>query len=170
VTSPNRLFRLLSGTRAIFDSNIFVYWVTDHPRFADDCETAIRRVEDGELQGVIPATVLNELLHRLIIAEAVGKELVSSPQEAVAQIKRNPDIISQLSVAWELHQDLIKMPFELVDEAKGLTDLTYYFSKELKLMAKDAAITASAHAYNIKDIISNDRDFERIPWLTCWRP
>lgn len=114
--------------------------------------------------------VLNELLHRLIIAEAVGKELVSSPQEAVAQIKRNPDIISQLSVAWELHQDLIKMPFELVDEAKGLTDLTYYFSKELKLMAKDAAITASAHAYNIKDIISNDRDFERIPWLTCWRP
>jgi predicted nucleic acid-binding protein len=62
------------------------------------------------------------------------------------------------------------MPFELVDEVKGLTDLTYYFSKGLNLMAKDAAITAFAHSHNIEHIISNDRDFERIPWMTCWRP
>lgn len=127
-------------------------------------------VEDGALLGVIPAVVLNELLHRLMLAEVVEKGLASSPQKAVMQLKSNPDIISQLSVAWEVYQNLTKMPFELVDNAKGLTDLTYYFSKELKLMAKDAAIAAFAHSLHIKNIITNDRDFERVPRLTRWKP
>jgi predicted nucleic acid-binding protein len=127
-------------------------------------------VEDGELLGVIPAVVLNELLHRLMLAEVVEKGLASSPQGAVTQLKSNPDIVSQLSVVWEVYQNLTKMPFELVDNAKGLTDLTYYFSKELKLMAKDAAIAAFAHSHHIENIITNDRDFERVPWLTRWKP
>jgi predicted nucleic acid-binding protein len=170
VTSANRLPNIPSGTRAIFDSNVLVYWVLDHPHFGNSCEEAIRRVEDGEILGVIPAVVLNELLHRLMIAEAFEKSLVSSPQEAVSQLKSNPDIISELSVAWEVHQTLTKMPFELVDNAKGLTDLTFYFSKELKLMAKDAAITAFAHSLQIEHIISNDRDFDRVLWMTRWKP
>lgn len=170
MTPSNRLPHIPSGTRAIFDSNILVYWVSDHPHFGDNCEEAIRRVEDGEILGVIPAVVLNELLHRLMIAEAIEKGLASSPQEAVSQLKSDPDIISHLSVAWEVYQNLTKMPFELVDNAKSLTDLTYYFSKELKLMAKDAAITAFAHSLHIEHIITNDRDFDRVPWMTRWKP
>jgi predicted nucleic acid-binding protein len=147
-----------------------VYWVLDDPRFGDTCEEAIRRVEDGEILGVIPAVVLNELLHRLMIAEALEKGWVSSPLDAVSQLKSDPEIISHLSVAWEVYQNLTEMPFELVDNAKGLTDLTFYFSKELRLMAKDAAITAFAHSLQIEHIITNDRDFDRVPWITRWRP
>jgi predicted nucleic acid-binding protein len=147
-----------------------VYWVLDDPRFGDTCEEAIRRVEDGEILGVIPAVVLNELLHRLMIAEALEKGWASSPLDAVSQLKSDPEIISHLSVAWEVYQNLTEMPFELVDNAKGLTDLTFYFSKELRLMAKDAAITAFAHSLQIEHIITNDRDFDRVPWITRWRP
>lgn len=170
MTFLTKISRLPSGSRALFDSNIFVYWVTDHPRFANSCEEVIRRVEEREIQGVIPAVVLNELLHRLIIAEAVEEHLVDSPTTAVTQIKDNPGIISQLAVAWTVYQEIIKMPFEVVESARGLTNLTYYFSKELSLMARDAAIAAYAHSHHIDHIITNDRDFERVPWLTCWRP
>jgi len=158
------------GTRAIFDSNILVYWIMDHPRFADTCEMAVQNVEDRKIQGVIPAVVLNELLHRLMIAEAVELGLVSSPQDAVTRIKKKPEIISRLSIAWEVYTELKNIPFEMPDDAKDHTDLTYNFSKDLNLMAKDAAITAFAQSRNIEHIITNDRDFERVPFLTCWKP
>lgn len=142
----------------------------DHPRFADMCEAAVQKVEDRKIQGIIPAVVLNELLHRLMIAEAVELGLVASPQDAVTRIKKNPEIISRLSVAWEVYTELKNMPFEMPDDTKGHTDHTYNFSKELSLMAKDAAITAFAHSRNIEHVITNDRDFERVPFLTCWKP
>ncbi|MEN6610059.1 MAG: PIN domain-containing protein [Methanoregulaceae archaeon] len=170
VTSSNRIADVPPATRAIFDSNILIYWITDHPRFADSCEYAVRNVEEGKLQGVIPAVILNELLHRLIIAETLEQGFAASPQEAILRIKREPEIISRLSVAWDVYRELQRMPFDMPDETAGFTELTYSFSRDFHLMAKDAAIAAFAHSHSIGHILTNDRDFERVPWLTCWVP
>jgi len=66
-------FSLLpTGTSLLFDTNIFVYWALDHPRFGEACEKLVERVNDSEIAGYIPSVVLNELLHRLMIAEIIG--------------------------------------------------------------------------------------------------
>jgi len=158
------------GARAIFDTNIFVYWVTNHPRFGGTCKEVMKCVEADKIRGVVPAVVLNELLHRLMIAETVDLGYASFPQDAVRKLKDNPAIIKDLSLAWEIFQALPDMGFEVVEDERGLSDLTYYFSKERGLMAKDAAIVAYAHKYEIYDLVTNDHDFHRIDWLTCWSP
>lgn len=43
-------------------------------------------------------------------------------------------------------------------------------SKKYSLFAKDALIVSSAWTYGIFDIVSHDKDFERVPRLTVYRP
>ncbi len=161
---------ILSDTRAIVDTNIFIYWVTDHPRFGGTCEKFMQRVEKGEISGVVPGIILNELLHRLMIAETITDGHADTVQDAVKVLKEHPAIIKDLSIAWTVFDTLPKMGFEILEDEQGISSLTYYFSKELSLMAKDAAIVSYAHKHKISHLITNDRDFQRVPWLTCWQP
>ena len=166
----HNLDTILSDTRAIVDTNIFIYWVTDHPRFGGTCEKFMQRVEKGEISGVVPGIILNELLHRLMIAETITNGHADTVQVAVRQLKQHPEIIRDLSIAWTIFDTLPKMGFEILEDERGISGLTFYFSKELSLMAKDAAIVSYAHKHNISHIVTNDRDFQRVPWLTCWQP
>ncbi len=170
MTSLRNLISIQPGTRAIFDTNIFVYWVTDHSRFGGNCKGIIERVESGEIQGIVPGIILNELLHRLMIAETIDLGYALSTPDAVRKLKDTPAIIKDLSIAWKVYDSLPEMGFEILEDEKGISGLTYYFSKETSLMAKDAAIVSYAHRYKISDIVTNDRDFQRIQWLTCWHP
>ena len=168
--SLHRLVDIPSGSRAFFDTNILVYWVTGHPRFGNHCREAVKRVEKGEVQGVIPAVILNELLHRIMIAETVEKGYAHNPLDAVRTMKQDPSVIQEMTVAWRVYDTLPAMGFEMIEDERGIPGLTYSFSKELCLMAKDAAIVAYAHKYKISEIVTNDRDFQRVHWLTCWSP
>jgi len=159
-----------SDTRAIVDTNIFVYWVTDHPRFGGTCAELMQRVEGGEIKGVVTGIILNELLHRLMIAETITTGHADTVQDAVKELKVHPAIIKDLSIAWNIFDALLKMGFEILEDEQGISNLTFYFSRELSLMAKDSAIVSYAHKYNISDLITNDQDFQRVPWLTCWQP
>jgi predicted nucleic acid-binding protein len=170
VISLSDLLRIPTGTRAIFDTNIIVYWVTDHIRFGDNCKEAGKRVEEGEIHGVLPCVILNELLHRMMIAETIERGYALSPQDAVKKLKDTPSLIKELSVAWTVYDSLQTMGFDMIEDETGISHLTYHFSQEYGLMAKDAAIVAYAHKNKISDIITNDRDFQRVPWLTCWNP
>ena len=162
--------RLPAGSRAIFDTNIFVYFATAHPILGPPCQEIIHRVEEGEIEGIIPAVVMNELLHNLILVELVGKKFAETRNGAISRVKNDPTVIQQLTIAWDIFKCLPEMGFSILEDERGITDRTYFFSKELSLMAKDAAIVSYAHNYEISHIVTNDRDFERIPWLTSWRP
>ncbi|QQR70665.1 MAG: PIN domain-containing protein [Methanolinea sp.] len=157
-------------TRAIFDTNILVYWVTDHPRYGKLCTECVKRVEKGEIQGVIPATILNELLHRIMIAETVEKGYACTSQDAVRVLKEDPAIIRHLTIAGNVYDSLPTIGFEMIENERGISGLMYHFSKELCLMAKDAAIVAYAHTFTLAHIVTNERDFQRVKWLTCWGP
>jgi predicted nucleic acid-binding protein len=170
VISLSNISHIPSGTRVIVDTNIFVYWVIHHPRFGSNSELVVQRVENGEITGIIPAVILNELLHRLMIAETIDRGYTESVHDAIKKLKEEPEIIQELSLAWEVYVSLPNIGFELVEDEKGISNLTYYFSKELSLMAKDAAIVSYAHKEKVTNLITNDRDFNRIGWITCWNP
>jgi len=170
VISLHNLLQIPPDTQAIFDTNILVYWVTDHPHFGKHCTEVVHRVEKGDIQGVIPAIILNELLHRIMIAETIEKGYARSSQDAVKILKDDPSIIKEMTIAGIVFDTLPTMGFEMIEDERGISSLTYYFSKELCLMAKDAAIVAYAHKYDISHIVTNDRDFQRVKWLTCWSP
>jgi len=63
------------GGKILFDTNIFIYSALDHPKYGNPCTQLIHEVESGKIEGYVPTIVLNELLHRLMIAEVIEKGL-----------------------------------------------------------------------------------------------
>ncbi|MDD3136378.1 MAG: PIN domain-containing protein [Methanoregula sp.] len=161
---------LPAGTSLLFDTNIFVYWALDHPRFGEACEKLVERVNDQDIEGSIPSVVLNEMLHRLMIAEVIGNHWVAQPLLAVRLLKNDPAIIPQLKIPWKVFRTLMSMNFKVLEEFPGITQSTFALSKTYSLLAKDAAILAYAKKFKISSIATNDSDFARVPWLTCWKP
>ncbi|MDO9325804.1 MAG: PIN domain-containing protein [Methanoregula sp.] len=159
-----------TGTSLLFDTNVFIYWALDHPRYGESCEKLVEKVNDKDIEGFIPSVVLNELLHRLMIAEIISNHWAAHPLDAVKLLKNDPDTIQQLKIPWEVYGYLTTMNFMILEEFDGITQTTFDLSKTYSLLAKDAAILAYAKKFNISSIATNDNDFKRVPWICCWKP
>ena len=72
---PHSLDDLPSGATVFIDANIFVYHFVES---SEQCKAFLTRCEQGELFGVTGVHVLLEVLHRLMMIEAVEAGLVSS--------------------------------------------------------------------------------------------
>ena len=95
-----KLSSIPSNAKVLFDTNIFVYSALDHPKYGESCTQAFQRVESMEIKGYVPTIVLNELLHRLMIAEVIKKELARNTREVLKLLKHDISIIPSLNICW----------------------------------------------------------------------
>ena len=64
---------LLTGQTIFIDANIFIYHFTG---LSQECSSFLERCERGDLWGITGVHILLEVLHRLMMIEAVTKKLV----------------------------------------------------------------------------------------------
>ena len=134
--------------------NIFLYSVFEHPAYGKSCRGFLKHVENDEIKGFTSDLVLNEVFHKLMIADIAEIEGIEA-RNVAGLIKRRPDVIGELKRLWA--------EMELISKFVRL-------SKEYMLTAADAAHLATMEANGIISMASNDRDFKRVPWLKLWRP
>ena len=72
-----------SGSDLFIDSNIFIHHFTGA---SEECSNLLARCEEGETNGLTSVNVLLEVLHRLMMVEAVNKRLVG-PQKPFRSLK-----------------------------------------------------------------------------------
>lgn len=166
----SKIFAIPSGEKVLFDTNIFIYSALDHPRYGDICTNLIYEVESGEIEGYIPTIVLNELLHRLMIAEIIQNGFARNTKDAINALKRDNNIIPSLNVCWEELDRIFEMHFTILEEKANTFAESIPISRKYSLLAKDAYITSFAKSYGITNIATNDRDFEHVEWLDVWKP
>lgn len=165
-----KMFSIPSGEKVLFDTNIFIYSALDHPRYGDSCTYLIYEVESGEIRGYIPTVVLNELLHRLMIAEVIKSGFARNTKDAIKVLKHDISIIPSLDICWEELDRIFEMRFIILEENPDTFKESILISRRYSLLAKDAYIASFARSYGITNIATNDRDFERAPWLNVWKP
>ena len=68
---------LPTGETALVDSNIFIYHLGNQ---SSDCTDFFRRVARREVEARVTTTIIAEVLHRRMMAEAVAKGLISPGQ------------------------------------------------------------------------------------------
>jgi predicted nucleic acid-binding protein len=83
---------ILPGSKIFIDSNILIYHFLD---LSESCSILLERVEHGEVQAYISTVVQAEVLHRLMISEAVDKFGIK-PNQAVRYLKEHPRAIASL--------------------------------------------------------------------------
>ena len=65
-----------AGASIFIDANIFIYHFTG---VSEECSEFLTRCESREITGQTSINVILEVLHRLMMVEAVTKNLVSRP-------------------------------------------------------------------------------------------
>jgi predicted nucleic acid-binding protein len=158
------------GTIIFIDANIFLYGILGHFKFGNACKVFLEQVNKGEYKAVTSFMVCNEVVHRTMIAEVVEKYGIE-PRLAVSYLKNNWKIVKELNKA-QIAIDIIKQidNLRIVELNKAIFDQAFDYSKKYGLLSNDAIHAATMNINQIKNMATNDRDFERIEWIKIWKP
>ena len=160
--------RELPATEEIFiDANIFLYSAFKHPVFGNKCKNFLIRIEKEEIKGYTSDFVLNEIFHKLMIAEIVKKFGIAAKQ-VVRFVKKKPEVIAELETVWT-EMEIIK-GFNISILNGSLFPDFIKISKMYWLMATDAFHVATMKKHGITNITTNDPDFERVNGTKVWKP
>ncbi|HEX7446838.1 MAG TPA: type II toxin-antitoxin system VapC family toxin [Pirellulales bacterium] len=155
---------LVRGESVFIDANTLVYHFTVHPSFGAACTDLIRRVNLGEIRGLISAHAISETAHRLMTIEAVAMN--GWPHKGIAQrLKKHPDHIQALTHFRQAVASIPKLgiqtlPVEITDIENATA-----VSQQFGLLSGDALVVAIMQSRNVVNLASYDADFDRIPWL-----
>lgn len=87
------LTELPDGDSVFIDANIFIYHFGGR---SPECKAFLERCARRELLGYTATPVLAEVLHRLMVAEAIMKGLVTA-KTAVRKLGETPALVKQLT-------------------------------------------------------------------------
>ena len=132
--------------RAFLDTNIPMYAAgRDHPAKAP-CISLLRRIAEGEIDAVIDAEVLQEILHRF---SAIGRL-----QDGLRLFDEFERIVS----------DVIPVEHRDVAEARAILE------RRPEISSRDAIHVAIVRRYGIETVYSYDRHLDGIDGITRLEP
>ncbi|MFH1322467.1 MAG: PIN domain-containing protein [Methanobacteriota archaeon] len=165
-----KLSLIPSGTSIFIDANIFLFDIFEDPDFGDASYDFIKKIESLEIKGYTSTLVLDEVLFKMILMEASNKLNVSM-KNVVRLLKKEPDKLDALEKSWENIKEIQNMENLTIF---GVTPAIFKDAVEIaqtyKLLPHDATHAAVAKKMNIRNIATNDEDFERLDFLKVWKP
>jgi len=161
-----RLTNVKSGSKIFIDANIFIYHFTG---VSDECSNFLIRCEQGDLAGITSVNVILEVLHRLMMVEAVRKRLVSPPNIA-KKLERLSMKVRQLNEYFINTQKIIDMGIKIKPLSAETILKSQAFRAGYGLMVNDSVIVASMQEEGIKGIATNDEVFLKIKELSVYKP
>ncbi len=157
---------ILPGSKIFIDSNIMIYHFLD---LSESCSILLERVEHGEVQAYISTVVQAEVLHRLMISEAVDKFGIK-PNQAVRYLKEHPRAIASLDKCEIALADILEFNIEVICMGREAIIKSQNFRECYGLMTNDSLNFYAMKKEGLRIIATNDRDFERIDGIEVWRP
>ena len=161
---------LQEGAQVFIDANIFLNVIFENPEFSDPSARFLEDIHHGIFHGTTSVLVLNEVLHRLLIAVVVNEVRISS-RDAVAYLKSSPEYVRGAGKVWALIEDIRSMENRKVF---GISEKTFIRSrsvmKDSGLMSNDALHVACMDEHAVDTIATYDRDFERVSRINVLKP
>jgi predicted nucleic acid-binding protein len=157
---------LRDGDSVFIDANIFIYHFGGH---STECKTFLEHCARRELLGYTSTSTLAEVLHRLMVAEAIQRKLVTA-KAAIKRLRANPELVKQLT---KYHEDVSKI------EQMNLTILSFTLevltrSKEIResegLLTNDSFVVAFMHDQGLTKLATANGDFDRVHGLEVYKP
>ena len=164
--SRSALSALPSGEKIFIDSNILTYHLLKDPLHGKICKEFLRRLENREFDGFISPIIVSETLFNFIKADIVVDYRVK-PKEVVPFLKANPEAITKIDFRSAL--DLFSL-FSILPLSESEVEGSYKAIRDYALLTNDAFHVATMKQRGITNIATNDPDFERVNWITVWKP
>ena len=161
-----KLNEIKPGEQLFVDSNIFIYHFTG---VSDECTAFLSRCETGELIAVTSVNVILEVLHRLLMIEAVRKELVQPPN-IVKKISKHPEKLKQLNEYYANTEKIKDMGIQIQSLKFDTIVKSHMVRLSHGLMVNDSVIVASMQENAITFLATADKAFEKVAGIEVCRP
>ncbi len=138
-------------------------------KFSESCLEILQKVEDGILSGYTSVLVIAEVLHRLMIIEASTK--LGIPSKNILQhLKANPEKLTNLTQHIISYELIKKMGIKILPVDTKDISLSIDLKMRYKLFTNDAINLSVMRNNGILLIATNDPDFERVDFITVYKP
>jgi len=161
-----RLEALPSGTTLFIDANIFLEHFLGR-RAA--CTSFLERVWQRDVLGVTSVSVLAEVRHGLLRAEASARFHLPT-RKILRYLRDHPESLAALSETRHVLLELQRWPLRIVHVTRGQFWRACHISERDGLLTNDALHIAVMRAHRLHHLASADRDFRHAPRVTLWSP
>jgi predicted nucleic acid-binding protein len=164
---PVNLDDIPNGSLCVIDSNILIY---AEEGVSNQAQRLLRRCARGELSGVLPQTVWQEVTHKLMLAEAMMKGVISGGNPA-SRLSSKPEAIKELSLYRAKVQALVELGlgFETCT-LKDLTKTAFGLQEKYGLLTNDAVVLAVAIRLKADALASEDKAFRDVTEVPIYAP
>jgi len=157
---------LKKGDIIFIDANIFIY---NFGAQSVECKELLLRCAKGDLTGYTLTSVLSEVLHRLMIAEAIEKGYITD-KSPLKKLRENPEIIKKLTTYIQSVEKIGEMNINVVSLTHELIKKSAKIRQSEGLLTNDSIVVAAVKDLGFSSLVTNDNDFDRIEWLNIYKP
>ncbi len=161
-----KLSEVRAGEKVFIDSKVFIYHFTG---VSEESTLFLRRCEEEELTGLTGINIVIEVLHRLMMIEAVTKELVQ-PGDVAKKLKNKPEIVKQLTEYETNTLSIMDMGIEVLSLSVETIKASLQFRRESRLLISDSLTVAMMDMEDIINLATLDKDFTRIEEINVYGP
>ncbi len=118
----------------------------------------------------IPLTsVIAEVIHRLMIAEAIEKGHITE-KNPLKKLRENSEIIKKLTTYSKNVEKISEMNIKIIALTNELIKKSSKIRSAEGLLTNDSLIVAALKDANLVNLATNDNDFYSVKWLTVFKP
>ncbi len=161
-----KLSELKTGDYVFIDANIFLYHFTG---VSKDCREFLKRCESKDLFGITGLTVIVEVCHRLMLAEAIKHGFIRSTKPTI-QLQKKPEIIKRLSEYSAQVMNIMSWGIRVINLPEDILLESQIYRTQFGLLTNDSFIPIYMKLANADKLATNDRAFVRIPSLGIYSP
>ncbi len=159
------LSSLSSGSDVFLDANILVYALCGRSR---ECLNLLLRCASEEITGATTLEVVNEATHKLMLAEAFAKGLIT--QEKASALNKRPRDIRGLEVYWNQTLSILNGNLVIMDIDESRLHSANDVRTTEGLLTNDSLIVAAMRDYGLSALASNDSGFDHVGGLIRFVP
>lgn len=160
------LAELLDGDSVFVDANVFIYHFGGRSLA---CKTFLERCARRELLGCTSTPILAEVRHRLMIAEAIAKGLVTA-KTAVRKLGEIPELVKQLTQYQGDVDKICQMNLTILALTPEIMRLSAEVRKAEGLLTNDSLVVACMRAQGLTKVATANGDFDKVSGITVYKP
>ena len=154
-----------AGSRVLLDADIFIYAFTGRSL---QCREIVERSQDGDVTAVTTIETVNEVCHKLMLLEALERGVIKTISASALRAKAAE--IMRLTNYWNLVERIFDLKITILALGEARARRAHHLRSVFGLLTNDSLIAAAAQEQAIVNLATSDRDFDRIDWLTTYRP
>ena len=156
-----------AGSLCVIDTNVLLY---AEQGVSDEAQRLIRRCASGELIGTLPQTVWQELAHKLMLAEAMMRGLVTGGNPA-ARLAAKAEAVSGFSLyRAKVRRSWISVSALRPPRSMILVKVAFRLQEKYGLLTNDALVLAIAIRLKADALVSHDKAFRSVTELEVYYP